>query len=105
MDIPMMLRALLAVALASAALVNAAGPRFVRDEFDRWGYPGWLPVAVALWEVAAAVLLCTPLYRWGAVLALLVLAGVYVSLIRSREWLRLQYPGLLGALALIAMIS
>ena len=100
-----MLRILLALALASAAAVNATGPGFIREEFDRWGYPGWLPAAVALWEAVAAVVLFTPFFRSGAALALVVLAGVYVSLIRSREWLRLQYPALLGALALIAIAA
>ena len=105
MDVILILRVLLALALASAAAVNAVGPGFVRQEFDRWGYPGWLLLAVALWEAVAAVVLCTPFFRLGAALALVVLTGVYVSLVRSREWLRLQYPALLGALALIALAS
>jgi hypothetical protein len=105
MDVILILRVLLALALASAAAVNAIGPGFVHEEFDRWGYPGWLPAAVALWEAVAAVVLCTPFFRWGAAFALIVLAGVYVSLVRSREWLRLQYPALLGALAILALLS
>ena len=59
MDVILILRILLALALAlaSAAAVNAIGPGFVHEEFDRWGYPGWLPAAVALWEAVAAVVL------------------------------------------------
>ena len=104
MDVILILRILLALALASAAAVNAIGPGFVREEFDLWGYPGWLLPSVALWEAVAAVVLCTPFFRFGAALALIALAGVYISLVRSREWLRLQYPALLGALAMIALV-
>lgn len=99
MDSLDLLRLLLALALLWAAALNAVGPQFIRQEYSDWGYPGWLRHAVAVAEVASAVLLFSATYWLGAALALAVLAGVYVSLIRSRAWMRLEYPLVLGAIA------
>lgn len=99
------LRTLLALALLWAGALNAAGPRFVRLEYADWGYPAWLRHAVALAEVAAAALLLSAAYRFGAALGLLVLAGVYVTLIRHRQWMRLEYPLVLGAIAVFLCIG
>jgi len=98
-------RALLALALLWAGVLNAIGPRFIRLEYAGWGYPAWLRHAVALAEVTAAALLLSAAYRFGAALGLLVLAGVYVSLIRHRQWMRLEYPLMLGAMAAFLCIG
>lgn len=105
MDSHDLLRGLLALALLWAAGLNAAGPQFIREEYAGWGYPSWLRHAVSLAEAAAAMLLFSSIYRFGAVLALFVLAGVYLSLIRSRAWMRLEYPIVLGAIAVFLCIG
>jgi len=82
-----------------SAGLNLAGPEFVREEFEKWNYPSWLRPAVAVMEfTAAALLLMTATRTLGALLALLVLAAVVFSLARTREWLRMQFPLLMGAL-------
>jgi hypothetical protein len=47
---------------------------------------------------AAALLLATGTRAYGAMLALLILAAVVFSMARTREWLRMQFPLLMGAL-------
>lgn len=89
----------LAAIFVGSAGLNLTGPDFVREEFEKWGYPSWLRFAVAAMEVAAAVLLVVPATRsLGALLALAILAAVVFSLGRTREWLRMQFPLLMGAL-------
>ncbi|HMM63282.1 MAG TPA: DoxX family protein [Mesorhizobium sp.] len=89
----------LAAIFVGSAGLNLTGPDFVREEFEKWGYPSWLRFAVATMEVAAAVLLVVPATRsLGALLALAILVAVVFSLGRTREWLRMQFPLLMGAL-------
>ena len=89
----------LAAIFVGSAGLNLTGPDFVREEFEKWGYPSWLRFAVAAMEVAAAVLLGGPATRsLGALLALAILVAVVFSLGRTREWLRMQFPLLMGAL-------
>lgn len=94
----------LAAAMAIGAGLNLAAPGFIRAEFDRWGYPPLLRIAVGLAEALAAILLLVPATRgYGAALALAVLAGVVGTLARDRAWLRLEYPIVLVILALLVL--
>ncbi|MBZ7924784.1 DoxX family protein [Ensifer adhaerens] len=106
MTMHLALSALLAIVLAWAGLLNLAAPAFVRAEFEKWGYPPALRVLVGLMELCAAVLLLWPNgQRLGALIGGLVLLGVVASLLRTREWLRLEYPlVLLAAVALVALV-
>ncbi|WP_311029597.1 DoxX family protein [Mesorhizobium koreense] len=89
----------LAAIFAGSAGLNLAGPEFVREEFEKWHYPSWLRLAVAAMEfTAAALLLATATRAYGAMLALLILAAVVFSMARTQEWLRMQFPLLMGAL-------
>jgi hypothetical protein len=89
----------LAAIFAGSAALNLAGPEFVREEFEKWHYLSWLRLAVAAMEfTAAALLLATGTRAYGAMLALLILAAVVFSMARTREWLRMQFPLLMGAL-------
>ncbi|KQZ94128.1 hypothetical protein ASD64_04420 [Mesorhizobium sp. Root157] len=89
----------LAMIFAGSAGLNLAGPEFVREEFEKWSYPSWLRFAVACMEFAAAVLLAAAGTRaYGAILSLAILAAVIFSLAKTREWLRMQFPLLMGAL-------
>lgn len=95
---------LLAAAMAVGAMLNLAAPGFIRAEFDRWGYPPALRIAVGTAEAAAALLLLVPSLRGiGAALALAVLAGVVFTLARDRAWLRLEYPIVLVVLAALVL--
>lgn len=89
----------LAIIFAGSAGLNLAGPEFVREEFEKWNYPSWLRFAVAGMEFAAAALLVAAGTRpYGAILALAILAAVVFSMAKTREWLRMQFPLLMGAL-------
>lgn len=103
MDSHDLVRLLLAAALTWAAVLNAWGPEFVRFEFKRWGYPTWLRYGVALAELAAAMLLINAAFKWGAWLSLGVLGGVLASLAKDRAWLRMEYPAMLAALAIVIL--
>jgi uncharacterized membrane protein YphA (DoxX/SURF4 family) len=95
---------ILAAAMAIGGTLNLAGPAFVREEFARWGYPGWLRPAVGVVEWVAALLLLLPATRpFGAALALAVLVGVLASLARDRAWLRCEYPAVLLVIALLVL--
>jgi uncharacterized membrane protein YphA (DoxX/SURF4 family) len=88
-----------------AGTLNLLGPAFVRNEFARWGYPSALRIAVGCAELAAALMLVAPATRpMGGALATLVLAGVIVSLWRTREWMRMEYPLILGALTVLILV-
>lgn len=89
----------LAIIFAGSAGLNLAGPEFVREEFEKWKYPSWLRFAVAGMEFAAAALLVAAGTRpYGAIVALAILAAVVFSMAKTQEWLRMQFPLLMGAL-------
>lgn len=91
----------LVLILVGSAYLNLTGPEFVKAEFAHWNYPSWLRVAVGVMELAAsAALLFASTRSYGALLALAVLAGVVFSLGKTREWLRMQFPLLMGALCI-----
>jgi uncharacterized membrane protein YphA (DoxX/SURF4 family) len=95
----------LAAIFVGSAGLNLAGPDFVREEFEKWRYPAWLRLAVGVMELTAAALLLIAATRtWGAMLALLILAAVIFSMARTREWLRMQFPLLMGALCVGLLI-
>jgi DoxX-like protein len=92
----------LAAAFIWAGALNLSGPDFVQLEFERWGYSRGLRVAVGLTEWSAAALLLASAYRLaGALLGLAVLIGVVISLGRTREWMRIEYPVVLIMLSFV----
>ncbi|EHP44685.1 hypothetical protein OR16_01630 [Cupriavidus basilensis OR16] len=84
---------ILAFAFLSAAVVNLAGPKAIRAEFAKWGYPDWIRVAVSAGELGGAILICfNGAERIGASILLVVTLGILMSFTRSKEWMRMQYP-------------
>jgi hypothetical protein len=93
---------LLAAALFWAGCLNLAAPDFIRAEFHAWGYSDRLRITVVVLEWAAAVsLLMLPMRLIGCAIAIAVLLGVLVTLLRQRQFMRLEYPGMLLALTLL----
>jgi hypothetical protein len=91
----------LALILAGSAYLNLTRPDFVTEEFAHWGYPSWLPIAVGVAELlSAGALLFASTRDYGALLSLVVLAGVVFSLSKTQEWLRMQFPLLMAALCI-----
>jgi uncharacterized membrane protein YphA (DoxX/SURF4 family) len=86
--------------------LNLVGPGFIRDEFESWNYPPWLRTSVGVLEGLAAILLVWPRFRLiGCLVAMIVLLGVIITLLRDRQLMRLEYPLVLLALAAIIAIS
>lgn len=93
---------LLAAALAWAGCLNLGAPDFIRAEFYGWGYSDRLRITVGVLEWVAAVSLLTPPLRLiGCGIAIAILLGVLVTLLRHRLFMRLEYPGMLLALSLL----
>ena len=60
----------LAAVFGAVGLVHIAGPRFLRDAYDRWDYSQRLRLMVGLWQVIAASWLAEPSLRgWGIAVA------------------------------------
>jgi hypothetical protein len=98
----LLLPILLSAVLIWAGGLNLAGPSFIRAEFAGWGYSDGLRIAVGLTEwVAAIALTFAPFRIVGCILAMLILLGVIVTLIRHRSLMRLEYPLVLLALTLM----
>jgi uncharacterized membrane protein YphA (DoxX/SURF4 family) len=93
---------LLACIFVWAGALNVLGPKFIRDEFNSWGYPSWLRLTAGATEWLAAVLLIWPRFRLvGCLVGIVVLLGVIVTLVRDRQPMRLEYPLVLLALAVL----
>jgi uncharacterized membrane protein YphA (DoxX/SURF4 family) len=97
---------LLAVFFVLAGTVNFAGPAIVRADFNKWSYPGWFRYLIAILEIFAGILLLLPPLRsLGALVALPIMVGVLISLLRTREFMRLQFPLFLLLLCLGVLLS
>lgn len=60
---------------------------FWTEAFERWGYPGWLRIAVGLAEVAGGVALVVPWFAsYGAALLAAVMAGAWVTRAGGGRW-------------------
>ncbi|SAL13880.1 hypothetical protein AWB71_00448 [Caballeronia peredens] len=95
-----------ALAFLAAGVVNAIGPAPIRSEFEKWGYPAWLRLIVAAVEFGGAIcMMLAETHRFGAVTLLIIVLGVLVSFIRSREWMRMQYPLMLLLLLIILFMQ
>ncbi|MEW9586187.1 DoxX family protein [Paraburkholderia sp. DGU8] len=91
-------------AFLSAGIVNLIGPSVIRAEFKKWGYPNWLRLVVALVELIGALSLLLPATRFiGASILLVVILGVIISFVRSREWMKMQYPLVLLFLLVVTL--
>jgi uncharacterized membrane protein YphA (DoxX/SURF4 family) len=97
---------LLACIFVWAGALNIVGPKFIRDEFNSWHYPQWLRLAAGASEWLAAVLLIWPRFRLiGCLVGVVVLFGVIVTLLRVGQLMRLEYPLVLLALAVLIASS
>ncbi len=76
------------------------GPSFIAEEFRKWKYPDWLRVAVGVAEwIIAAMLLVQLLPRLAILLAGAILVAVVVTLVADRQFMRLDLPLVLLAVA------
>ncbi len=91
----------LASVFAGAAVVQIAGPAFVRRAYERWGFPPKFYRVVGAIELLAAAFLADPITRiWGVAIAGLVTFGGVVILLDHRQY-AYTVPGLLLMAALV----
>ncbi|HEY9278977.1 MAG TPA: DoxX family protein [Eoetvoesiella sp.] len=94
---------LLAAVFAHAAYLNLTGPAFIRDEFQRWGFPAWFRYLVGALELLALILgLFSATRLAGMVMLGALLLGVCWTLAKEADWHRLAFP--LVLMALVALV-
>ncbi|HEY4264697.1 MAG TPA: DoxX family protein [Micropepsaceae bacterium] len=92
---------ILAALFGAIGLVHLAGPRFVREAYERWEYSQNLRRIVGFLEIIAAAWLADPVFRlWGIGLAAAINFGGVVTLLNHRQYLHAG-PGLVMMLALL----
>lgn len=97
---------LLVAGFAGAGIVNAIGAAGTRDDFARWGYPGWWPLLTGVLEIGTAGLIALPLTRAsGLALGALIIAAAVLTLLRHREFPHLAPLGLFALLIAVAALS
>jgi hypothetical protein len=89
-----------AIVFALIGLIQLAGPRFVREAYERWHYPQRVRLVTGLLDVAAAALIAMPALRaWGIALAAVLTFGAIVVLLAHRHYLNASLAiGLMAAL-------
>jgi hypothetical protein len=91
----------LAAVFGAIGLVHLAGPRFVRDAYDRWEYSQNLRFIVGFLELIAALWLADPAFRlWGIGLAAVINFGAVITLLSHSQYL----PAAPGVLMMIALV-
>ena len=82
------------------------GEKFWIRDFQRWGYPGWLRLAVGAAELASFALLLVPRFAgYGAGVFALVMLGAIFTHATHNESSRLPFTFLLLALSLIIIYA
>jgi uncharacterized membrane protein YphA (DoxX/SURF4 family) len=94
----------LGVWMIGHGVLTFAGPRLVRENFARWGYPAGFHLVQGVLEVAVGLLLLIPVTsRVGAIAsAMMVLAAVAMQ-IRSGDWGNLPVAVVLMAASVAAI--
>jgi hypothetical protein len=76
-----------AAVFATIGFVQMAGPRFVRDAYEFWGYAQRVRFVTGVLDIGAAVLLATPALRgWGIALAAMLMFGSVIVLLNRRHY-------------------
>lgn len=91
---------LLSAFFVFGACVNAIGPKAIREDYARWGYPKGFRFVTAVLELIAAVLVAIPDARpIGAVLAAAIMAAAVASTLTHGERSRAIAPMIVAAWA------
>ena len=91
----------IAAVFGLSGLVHLAGPRFIRDAYERWNFPAKFYRVTGLAEVLAAAFLSNPITRiWGVVLSALITFVAIVTLLNNRQY-AYTAPGILLLIALV----
>ncbi|HUO91234.1 MAG TPA: DoxX family protein [Rhizomicrobium sp.] len=78
---------LLSAVFALAAIVHLAGPRVVREAYERWRYPRGFARVTGTLLALASVFLAIPLTRfWGIAIAAVVMFLSATTLLSHRQY-------------------
>lgn len=78
----------LAAIFAAAGTVHLAGPRWLRETYERWDYPLKFQLVVGVLDFAAAAFLIVPEFRgWGILLAEAITFFSVVALLSHERYL------------------
>ena len=98
-----LLTGFLGLAFVGNGVVNIAGPRAMRDNYRRWGFPeGWHIVNGAVCLAIGVLLLVPSLRPFGFALALLECLAIYATLIWNKDASHLPPSVILLALIVLA---
>jgi hypothetical protein len=91
----------IAALFAASGLVHLAGPRFIREAYERWNFaPKFYRVTGGI-ELLTAAFLADPITRiWGIALAALTMFVAVVTLLNNKQY-AYTVPGILVMIALI----
>lgn len=91
--------------LLVGALVNAIGPKPLREQYRAWGYPPAFRWVTAALEALAVALLISPETRGaGLLLGAVVMMGAIATLVRAREYTH-TIPAALVLIASVACLA
>lgn len=77
----------LAALFGLIGVVQLAGPRFLRNAYERWDYSQRLRIVTGVLDIAAAVMLAYADMRgWGIALAAILTFGSVVTLLNHRHY-------------------
>lgn len=89
---------------ALGAVINFVAPKFLRENYARWGYPAWFHRVTAAFELVTAFLLVFPATRLpGAILGAVVMLAAATTTLRHREYTHSLAP--LTALLLTSLTA
>lgn len=87
---------LLATFFLFGTAVNLRMPENVRQDYARWGYPGWFHYVTAVLELATAIMLLFPVARpLGALLGIGIMAAAAGTVLIHREYKHAVLPSLI----------
>lgn len=94
---------ILAAFLLFGSGLNAVGPRPIRADYVRWGYPRGFRFVTAGLELAAAILLVVPAFQLaGALLGASIMTAAVATTLKHGEPARAVAPALTLAWAVTA---
>jgi len=78
----------LAAVFGIIGCIHLAGPRFLREAFERWNYGSRMRMITGLLEIGTALMLADPELRiWGIGLAALIMFAAVITLLNHRQYL------------------
>ena len=81
-----LLTMLLGILFVANGIVNVTGPKAMRDNYQRWGFPrGWHLVNGAVCLITGVLLLIPSLQPFGFLLAALECFAIYATLIWNKD--------------------